>query len=128
MRWPTARRDRAIVLTLLDTGLQATELCSLLIGNLGLNTGKVSVKHGVRGGAKGGNGRTVFLGKTARRVVWCYLADRDDRDDPEAPLFIGKTNRAFNKDALRQVINALGKKNRRQEMLTTPLLTYLQYY
>jgi integrase/recombinase XerD len=110
MRRPTARRDRAIVLTLLDTGLRATELCSLLIGNVDLNTGKVSVMHGVRGGAKGSKGRTVFLGKTARRAVWRYLADRDDRDDPEAPLFIGKTNCAFNKDALRQVINALGNK------------------
>lgn len=110
MRRPTARRDRAILLTLLDTGLRATELCSLLIGNVDLNTGKVNVLQGVRGGAKGGKGRTVFLGKAARRAVWRYLADRDDRDDPEAPLFVGKTNRAFNKDALRQVINALGKK------------------
>jgi integrase/recombinase XerD len=82
----------------------------LLIGNVDLNTGKVNVLHGVRGGAKGGKGRTVFLGKTARRAVWRYLADRDDRDDPDEPLFVGKTNRAFNKDALRQVINALGKK------------------
>jgi integrase/recombinase XerD len=110
MRRPTGRRDRAIVLTLLDTGLRATELCSLRVGDVDLKTGKVNVHHGVRGGAKGGKGRIVFLGKTARRAVWRYMADREDREDPDTPLFIGKFNHPFNKDALRQVINALGKK------------------
>jgi integrase/recombinase XerD len=56
MRRPLAMQDRAIVLTLLDTGLRATELCSLLIGNVDLTTGKVSVIHGVNGGAKGSKG------------------------------------------------------------------------
>jgi len=38
---------------LLDTGLRASELCSLLIEDLDMNTGKVTIKHGVTGGAKG---------------------------------------------------------------------------
>ena len=110
MRRPTARRDRAIILTLLDTGLRASELCSLRISDVDLKTGKVIVRHGSGGGAKGSKGRTVFLGKTTRRAVWRYLADREDQNDPEAPLYLGKSYRPMNKDGLRLMINALGKK------------------
>jgi integrase/recombinase XerD len=110
MRRPTGKRDRAIILTLLDTGLRAGELCVLRIGDVDLKTGRVIVHHGAVGGSKGGKGRTVFIGKTARRAVWRYLADREDGENPEAPLFTGKSNRTMNKDGLRLVINALGKK------------------
>jgi integrase/recombinase XerD len=110
MHRPKARRDRAIILTLLDSGLRSTELCSLRVCDLDLKTGKVIIHHGSLGGSKGGKGRTVFISKTARRAVWRYLADREDGENPEAPLFTGKSNRTMNKDGLRLVINALGKK------------------
>ncbi|MDR3576068.1 MAG: site-specific integrase [Anaerolineaceae bacterium] len=73
MKRPTANRDSAILLTLLDTGLRAIEACMLNIGNIDVKTGKIEVKHGVIGGAKGGKGRTVYLEKSARRAVWRYL-------------------------------------------------------
>jgi len=43
-----------MILFMLDTGLRASELCSLKIGELDLRTGKVVIKHGDEGGAKGG--------------------------------------------------------------------------
>jgi len=70
MRRPTARRDRALILLLLDTGLRASELCELNVGDVDLKLGQVRVKHGANGGAKGGKGRVVFLGQTARRALW----------------------------------------------------------
>ena len=63
MRRPTAKRDRAIILMLLDTGLRASELCKLRVGDVDLRTGRVDVRHGPKGGAKGGKGRMVFLGR-----------------------------------------------------------------
>jgi integrase/recombinase XerD len=78
MRRATGTRDRAIILMLLDTGLRASELCSLKVGDVDMHTGKVEVKHGVQGGAKGGKGRIVFLGKSVKRVLWRYLASRED--------------------------------------------------
>jgi len=108
MRRPSAYRDQAIVLVLLDTGLRATELCSLTINDVDLKTGKVVIRHGVAGGAKGGKGRTVYLGKTSRKAVWRYLAGREDGDDPRAPLFISHADRPFNKNSLRVLINRLG--------------------
>ncbi len=110
MRRATAKRDRAIILTLLDTGLRASELCALKIGDVEQKTGRVHVKHGVSGGAKGGKGRTVFLGKAARHAVWRYLADREDGEDSDAPLFVGKLNHSLNKDALRHLMSELGAK------------------
>ncbi len=109
MRRSTAKRDNAIILALLDTGLRASELCSLNVADVDLKSGRVLVKHGVTGGAKGGKGRTVYLGRAARRSVWSYLARRDDQgDDPDAPLFLGKFERPMNKNALLQLINGLG--------------------
>jgi integrase/recombinase XerD len=110
MRRSTGRRDQAIILTLLDTGLRASELSALKVGDVDLKTGKVLVKHGRLGGAKGGKGRTVYLGKAARRVLWRYLAEREDGEDPEAPLFLVKYDRPMNKNALRMLIVHLGKK------------------
>ena len=108
-RW-TGKRDRAIIMTLLDTGLRASELSALKIGDVDLKSGKVQVKHGRLGGAKGGKGRTVYLGKSARRAVWRYLADREDGTDADAPLFLVKFDRPMNKNALRLLIVHLGKK------------------
>jgi len=106
----TSKRDKAIVLTLLDTGLRASELCALRVEDVDMKSGKVRVRAGEAGKAKGGKGRIVFMGKSARRFLWRYLADREDGNDPDAPLFTGKLNRPFNRDALRQLINSLGAK------------------
>jgi integrase/recombinase XerC/integrase/recombinase XerD len=40
IRRPTSKRDRAIILTLLDTGLRVGELCSLLVGDFEMSSGK----------------------------------------------------------------------------------------
>jgi len=106
----TSKRDKAILLTLLDTGLRASELCALRVEDVDMKSGKVRVRAGDAGKAKGGKGRVVFMGKSARRFLWRYLVDREDGNDPDAPLFIGKFNRPFNRDALRQLINSLGAK------------------
>jgi len=110
MRRATGYRDRAIVMMLLDTGRRAGELCALRSGDLDEKTGKVLVRHGYGGGSKGKKGRIVYLGKTARKTVWRYLATREDGKDPDAPLFIGRVGRPLNQNSLAQVIHALGEK------------------
>jgi integrase/recombinase XerD len=44
-------------------------LCALKTGDVDTKTGKVQIKHGLLGDAKGGKGRTVFLGKAVRRTL-----------------------------------------------------------
>ena len=110
MQRSTGKRDKAILLTLLDSGLRAGELCALRIADVDMKTGRGQIRSGEAGRAKGGKGRVVYLGKSARRFLWRYLAEREEGEDPYAPLFIGKFHRAFNRDALRQLINSLGAK------------------
>lgn len=75
MRRPTANRDQAILLTLLDSGIRASEFSALRVDDFEAKRGKLEIRHGVEGGAKGGKGRVVYLGKTARHAVWRYLAE-----------------------------------------------------
>jgi integrase/recombinase XerD len=110
MRRPTANRDQAIILTLVDAGLRASELCSLKIGDFDAKRGKLEIRHGVEGGAKGGKGRIVYLGKTARHAVWRYLASREDGEEIDAPLFVVSRNRRFNPDTLRHLIKSIARR------------------
>ncbi len=110
MRRATANRDQLIILILLDTGLRASEFCHLTIGDVDLKTGRVTVKHGSQGGAKGGKGRAVFLGKATRKTLWRYLADREDGENPNAPLILSREDRPFNPTSLRILITRLGKR------------------
>jgi len=109
MQRVNVHRDQALILVLLDTGLRASELCALQIGHVDMQTGKVIVRPGREGGAKGGKGRTVFLGKTARRALWRYLVDRADGKETDAPLFTDRYDHPLNKNSLRLAIARLGK-------------------
>jgi integrase/recombinase XerD len=110
MRRPSAFRDEAIILTLLDTGLRASELCALTLADLDLKAGKLQVRHGVMGGAKGGKGRQVYIGKITRKAIWRYISSRGTVVNPDAPLFICQLGFPFNKDSLRQLLGRIGKR------------------
>lgn len=110
MRRPTANRDQAIILTLLDSGIRASEFCSLRVGDFEAKRGKLEIRHGTEGGAKGGKGRVVYLGKTARHALWRYLAEREDGEQPDAPLFVVRRGRPFNPSALRHLIKSIASR------------------
>jgi integrase/recombinase XerD len=108
MRRSTALRDQAIILVLLDTGLRSSELCALNLGDFDLKTGKLVVRHGPAGGAKGGKGRIVYLGNAAGRSLWRYTVTREAKSQVNAPLFVAG-NRRMSRDSLRQLIAHLGE-------------------
>lgn len=110
MRRPTGNRDQAIILVLLDAGLRASELCSLTIEDIDFKRGKLEIKHGVEGGAKGGKGRIVYLGKAASQAVWRSVNQREDKYDPSEPLFTVSRNRPFNPNTLRHMIKSISER------------------
>jgi len=83
MTRPTASRDRAILLTLLDTGLRVGELCRLKVSDCNLRTGEIVVNP-IGSGVKS-RARVVPLGASSRKAISLYLAL--DNTDENAPLF-----------------------------------------
>lgn len=97
-------RDRALLLTLLDTGLRVSELARLRVRDLNLDNGAIEVKP-YRTGHKSKT-RIVFLGIKTRKAIWRYLADRDTKLDE--PLFLSRDGNPLNRNSIRQLINRIG--------------------
>lgn len=95
---PTAARDRAIIITLVDTGLRASELCALKLEDYNSTTGRIFVAKG-----KGAKQRIVFASKSARKAIWRYMVGRPDAKDSE-PLFATRRLTHLGRDELRKMI------------------------
>lgn len=88
-------RDAAIFITLLDTGARAAELLALDLSDVNLVTGEVSIRHG-----KGDKGRTVFLGKAARK----YLRRYQTAHPGGGAVFVTQAGERLTYDGLRGVV------------------------
>lgn len=110
MHRSTAKRDRAIILLLLDTGIRAGEMCRLNINDINLETGDVIIKP-FRSSHKS-RPRTTYIGKMAKRSLWVYLKERNNPESNE-PLFLSgeefKITR-FNSNHLGKLIRSLGER------------------
>jgi site-specific recombinase XerD len=91
-------RDKAIFLTLLDTGLRAMELIGLDLGDLDPYTGEIHVRPLV---GKGRKGRAVFLAERGRRAMRAYFKQRGQT---AGPLFERETGGRLKYPGLRQIV------------------------
>jgi integrase/recombinase XerD len=84
----TYRRDRAIILVLLDTGVRVSELCNMDINDLDMERGRVFVT------GKGNKSRYVYMGKVSRQAVWSYISEKypDCKPYPEDAIFTDRNN------------------------------------
>lgn len=77
------KRDRAIIAMFVGSGLRVSELCQLKIGSLtDHGHGYVYTKR------KGGVWKTTEVSEFVYDHIERYLATRDDRNNPDAPLFV----------------------------------------
>jgi integrase/recombinase XerD len=97
---PSANRDTAIILTLVDSGLRASELCNLTIKDYDQKRGRLHVRHG-----KGDKQRFVVLGNRTKKALWKYLADRQGKE----PLFATKTGRALDRYHVHRLVERVGE-------------------
>lgn len=88
-------RDRAMIITLLDTGLRASELVSLARRDVDLVTGAFDVL------GKGSKTRTCFLSPYTMGLIAEYLSTRADGG---AALFVGRTGEPLTRNGLYQAI------------------------
>ena len=98
-------RDRAILLSLLDTGCRANEFVSLDVGDINLADGSVMVREG-----KGGKSRVAFLGTKSRKELMRYMRHRGDVGLGD-PLWISvRGGRRLSYWGLRQIIRRRAEK------------------
>ncbi len=98
-------RDRAIILTLLDTGIRATELCNLQIKDLNRVTGHIRVI------GKGKKERLIPISQETIGVIDKYLANRQE-SSYSAPLFALKSGKPIERCKLRKVLAELGNRSK----------------
>ena len=94
-------RDCAIILTLMDTGVRASELVSMTRKDLDLSKGKIVIRKG-----KGKKYRIVFISEKTQQVIKRYLEERTD-----FKRFLWVTNREsqLTYSGLRQIIRRRSK-------------------
>lgn len=100
------RRDEAIVLFLLDTGVRASELCALKMSDLDMEG------HRCRVLGKGNKHRSVYFGRATAKVLWQYL--REEPRSEDSWVFMSdrgtKAREALTRYGLLQLVHRLGKK------------------
>ena len=103
-------RDRAMILTLLDTGIRCAELVQLTVDDLNLEDGRLQVLH-----AKGNKQRVVPFASRCRAAIKHYLSFRGART---GPLFVASSgNRtlrrrvALQPNGLKQMLRRLARQS-----------------
>jgi len=102
---PTGTRNYALFVTLLDTGLRASEAAGITLGNLNLADGFVKVM------GKGSKERIVPIGKYVQMTLWSYI----DKVRPEPVssecnnLFLTQGGKPITVNTVKLVFSRLAK-------------------
>lgn len=99
------KREEAICLTLLDSGVRATELVTLNVNDLNMKSGTLIVRAG-----KGQKDRTTYVGARTRKAILRYLAERGSPAATE-PLFISHHNERLTLSGIVQIMRRLRKRS-----------------
>lgn len=95
-----AKRDEAMLLFMLDTGVRASEICNLHMEDVDVVNKKAIVL------GKGNKHRAVFFGRTTSKALMTYLRAQKREDSDR--VFITEKSRAFTPNSLRQMVERLG--------------------
>jgi len=98
------KRDKALILLMVDTGLRRAEVCALNWSDVNISSGLVRVVRG-----KGGKARSVVVGVTTRRALLAYRR----RINPEAgdPLFQTQQGGRLTGNGLRSLLLRLSERS-----------------
>jgi integrase/recombinase XerD len=106
-RRPTANRDKAIVLFLLDTGVRVGECVRLKLCDVDIESGQANILNHRRGLKS--KGRFVFIGNSSKRYLWRYLSMRESLYENDN-LFLNRENNPMSKGAVKNLIRRLGER------------------
>jgi len=98
-------RNRAIVVTALDTGLRASEIAGITLGNVNLDAGYIKVM------GKGSKERIVPIGKYVQKVLWSYVTDTRSRlaAGEYDNLFLSRSGKPITVNTIKLLFSRLAK-------------------
>ena len=94
------KRDEALLLFMLDTGVRASELCGLTLKSIDIVNRKAMVL------GKGNKHRAVYFGRETGKALWQYI--RDKGIEGTDPLFRSEKGGGLQRSGLRQLFERLG--------------------
>lgn len=100
---PNPERNKAIILTLLDTGMRASELCGIKIADADLRNGKIVVM------GKGSKQRSLPFSSRTGQAIWRYQVTRS-KPLPRDPLFPSKDDLPLTSGGLTRLIKRIGQR------------------
>lgn len=104
-RLPLATRNRAIILTLLDTGVRASELCGLLDADVDLKNQRIIVL------GKGAKHRMLRFSDRTGQALWKYRTQhRSHAEHPAPEFFLTIRGNALSRNDLLHLLVAIGKR------------------
>jgi integrase/recombinase XerD len=75
----TEKRDKAMILLMVDTGARRAEVCALNWGDMNISSGLIRIVEG-----KGGKTRSVVVGIETRRALLAYRRELSNTDPTQA--------------------------------------------
>jgi len=103
MRRPTAKRGKALLMLMVDTGMRLGEVAALKVGDVDLETGRVLIRR-----AKAGKWRTVFISRPVIEALRAYWDERGAR--PDEPAFTTRTSKGMTGSEIYRRIRNIGKR------------------
>ena len=106
-RRSTAKRNKALILTLLDTGMRVSEVCNVTVGDIDFKISRIYVT------GKGDKSRYVYFGKICGKALWRYFVERfpDGKTRKTDPFFVSADRiHPMNRNSVRLLVGGLGKK------------------
>lgn len=97
------KREKAMILLMVDTGMRRAEVVALSWGNVDISTGLVQIERG-----KGGKPRSVVIGATTRRAMLAYRRTLTNTDETAAVIQTREGKR-FTPDGLSTIFKRLEK-------------------
>lgn len=95
-------KERALIEILVSTGVRVSELASMEVKDVDLNTLAVHVVHG-----KGSKERITYMTAVAAKHLLSYLRQRKE-DGPA--LFYNKNHKPLGSDGIRHILNTIAKR------------------
>jgi integrase/recombinase XerD len=99
----TNRRDKALILLMVDTGARRSEVCKLNWEDVDVASGLVHIMEG-----KGGKTRSVVVGVETRRALLAYRRELEPL--PSSPMFQTEDRHRFQIMGFRSVFDRLGRR------------------